>query len=47
MIDLRDAKRHSLVWRAVTTEDKDTGAKVAQHSADMVKKSMDKNPPHK
>lgn len=47
IIDLRDAKRHALVWRAVTTEDKDTGAKVAEHLADMVKKSIDKYPPHK
>ncbi|HME09855.1 MAG TPA: DUF4136 domain-containing protein [Bryobacteraceae bacterium] len=47
IIDLRDAKRRALVWRAIATEDKDSGAKVSEHLADMVKKAIEKYPPHK
>lgn len=47
IIDLRDAKRRELVWRAIVTEDKDTGAKVSEHLGDMVKKAIEKYPPHK
>jgi hypothetical protein len=47
IVDLRDAKRRSLVWRAITTEDKDSGAKVSDHLPDMVKKSIEKYPPKK
>jgi len=47
IIDLRDPKRKALVWRTITTEDKDTGAKVADHLPDMVKKAIEKYPPHK
>jgi len=47
IIDLRDAKRRELVWRAIVTEDKDNGGKVADHLGDMVKKAIEKYPPHK
>jgi hypothetical protein len=47
IIDLRDAKRRALVWRAIVTEDKDSGAKVSDHLGDMVKKGIEKYPPHK
>jgi hypothetical protein len=47
IVDLRDPKRRALVWRAIVTEDKDTGAKVSDHLGDMVKKAIEKYPPHK
>ena len=47
IVDLRDPRTRALVWRTITTEDKDTGAKVADHLPDMVKKAIEKYPPHK
>jgi Domain of unknown function (DUF4136) len=45
VIDLRDPSTKSLVWRAISREDKSDAAKVEGKLDDMVKKSFDKYPP--
>jgi hypothetical protein len=47
IIDLRDASRRELVWRAVAVEDKGDPSKIADRLDDMVRKSIDKYPPKK
>ena len=47
VIDLRDPMTRSLVWRAVTTEEKDDPTKIAGKLDDMVRKSIEKSPPKK
>jgi hypothetical protein len=47
VIDLRDTKTHSLVWRGIATEDKGDASKIEGKLNDMVKKSLEKYPPKK
>jgi hypothetical protein len=47
VLDLRDAKKHALVWRAIAVEDKDDPIKIQEHLDDMVRKSIEKYPPKK
>jgi len=45
VLDLRDPTTHSLVWRAISSEDKQDPNKIEGKLDDMVKKSFDKYPP--
>jgi len=45
VIDLRDASVHSLVWRAIASEEKSDAAKIESKLDKMVKKSFEKYPP--
>jgi hypothetical protein len=45
VIDLRDAHKHALVWRAIASQDKSDAAKIQTKLDDMVRKSIDKYPP--
>jgi hypothetical protein len=45
VIDLRDPKTMSLVWRAIAREDKSDALKIEGKLDDMVRKSIDKYPP--
>lgn len=45
VIDLRDPKTRSLVWRAIAREDKGDAAKIESKLDDMVKKAFEKYPP--
>lgn len=47
VIDLRDPQTHSLVWRAIASEEKNDPAKIAGKLDDMVRKSLEKYPPKK
>ena len=47
VLDLRDPKSRSLVWRAIASEEKTDPTKIAGKLDDMVKKSCDKYPPKK
>ncbi len=47
VIDLRDPTTHSLVWRAISTEDKSNAAKIEGKLDNMVKKAIQKYPPKK
>lgn len=47
LLDLRDAKKHELVWRAIAVEDDSDPLKIKDHLADMVRKSVEKYPPKK
>ncbi len=47
VLDLRDARKHALVWRAIAVEDKDDPIKIQEHLDDMVRKSIEKYPPRK
>ncbi len=47
VLNLRDAKKQSLVWRAVATEEKNDASQISSKLSDMVKKSIDKYPPKK
>lgn len=47
VIDLRDPKTRSLVWRTIASEDKSDPTKIAGKLGDMVKKSIEKYPPKK
>lgn len=47
VLDLRDAKKHTLVWRAIAVEDKADPLKVKDHIDDMVRKAAEKYPPKK
>ncbi|MEI9975117.1 MAG: DUF4136 domain-containing protein [Ignavibacteriota bacterium] len=45
VIDLRDPKTQSLVWRVIAQEEKSNASQVESKLDDMVKKSFDKYPP--
>jgi Domain of unknown function (DUF4136) len=45
VIDFRDPATHSLVWRAIATEEKRDAYKLEGKLDDMVRKSLDKYPP--
>ena len=45
VIDLRDPRTRSLVWRGISTEDKSDAAKIEGKLDNMVKKALDKYPP--
>jgi hypothetical protein len=45
VINLRDPKTQSLVWRAIAQEEKDNATQVEAKLDDMVKKSFEKYPP--
>jgi Domain of unknown function (DUF4136) len=47
VIDMRDPTTHSLVWRAIASEEKSDSSKIEGKLDDMVKKSMEKYPPKK
>jgi hypothetical protein len=47
ILDLRDAKKHVLVWRAITVVDDRDPLKIKDHLGDMVRKSAEKYPPKK
>ena len=47
VIDLRDPSTHSLVWRGISSEEKNDPSKIAGKLDDMVKKSIEKYPPKK
>lgn len=47
VIDLRDPSTHSLVWRAIASEEKSDPAKIQGKVDDMVKKAIEKYPPKK
>ena len=47
VIDLRDARKHALVWRAIAVEEQRDPLKVKDHLPDMVRKSIEKYPPKK
>jgi hypothetical protein len=45
VIDLRDPATHSLVWRAIASEEKRDPIKIEGKLGDMVQKSLKKYPP--
>jgi hypothetical protein len=45
VIDLRDPTTRSLVWRAISSEEKSDALKIEGKLDNMVKKSLDKYPP--
>jgi len=45
VIDLHDARTHSLVWRAIASQEKSDPSKIQGKLDDMVRKSLDKYPP--
>ncbi len=45
VIDLRDTSAHSLVWRGISSEEKEDPNKIEGKLDDMVKKSFEKYPP--
>lgn len=45
VIDLRDPSTHSLVWRAIASEEKSDATKIEGKLDDMVKKAFEKYPP--
>jgi hypothetical protein len=47
IFDLRDAKRHVLVWRAIAVSDESNAIKVKDKLDDMVRKAAEKYPPKK
>jgi hypothetical protein len=47
VMDLRDSKKHELVWRAIAIEDKTDPMKIQSSLEDMVRKSFEKYPPKK
>jgi hypothetical protein len=47
VIDLRDPSTHSLVWRAIASDEKSDATKIQGKLDDMVKKSFEKYPPKK
>lgn len=47
IIDLRDPRTRSLVWRGVATEEKPNPSKIAEKLDDMVRKLLAKYPPKK
>lgn len=47
VIDLRDPSTHSLVWRGISSEEKNDPSKIQGKLDDMVKKAIEKYPPKK
>ena len=47
VIDFRDPRTRSLVWRAISSEEKSDASKIEGKLDDMVKKSIEKYPPKK
>jgi hypothetical protein len=47
VIDLRDPTTRSLIWRAISAEEKSDASKIQGKLDDMVKKSINKYPPKK
>lgn len=47
ILDLRDAKKHTLVWRAISVVDEHDPLKIKDRIDDMVRKAADKYPPKK
>ncbi len=47
IFDLRDAKRHVLVWRAIAVADDANAMKIKDHLDAMVRKAAEKYPPKK
>jgi len=47
VIDLRDTKQKSLVWRAIAVEDKSDAPHIESKLDDMVKKAFERYPPKK
>ena len=47
VIDLRDPKQQSLVWRAIAVEDKSDAPHIESKIPDMVKKAFEQYPPKK
>jgi hypothetical protein len=47
VIDLRDPKTKSLVWRGIASEEKSDASKIEGKLDDMVKKAVEKYPPKK
>jgi uncharacterized protein DUF4136 len=47
VLDLRDPRTRSLVWRAIVTEEKRDANQLAGKLDDMVRKALDKYPPKK
>ena len=47
VIDLRDTSTHSLVWRGISSQEKNDPRKIQGKLDDMVKKSIEKYPPKK
>jgi hypothetical protein len=47
IFDLRDAKRHVLVWRAIAVSDESNAMKIKDRLDDMVRKAAQKYPPKK
>jgi len=47
VLDLRDAKKHTLVWRAIARDEQSDPVKIKDHLGDMVRKATDKYPPKK
>jgi hypothetical protein len=45
VIDLRDTSKRSLVWRAVSVEEKSDAMKLAGRLEEMIRKSIEKYPP--
>ncbi len=45
VLNLRNARKHELVWRSIAVEDKNDPIKIQEHLDDMVRKSVDKYPP--
>jgi hypothetical protein len=45
VLNLRDARKHELVWRSIAVEDKNDPIKIQEHLDDMVRKSVGKYPP--
>ena len=45
VLNLRDARRHVLVWRSIAVEDKNDAAKIRASLDAMVRKSFEKYPP--
>ena len=45
VIDLRDPKTRSLVWRGIASEEKSDGTKIEGKLDDMVRKAIEKYPP--
>ena len=46
-VDLRNASKKELVFRAVAVEEKESPAKLAERADEMVKKAIEKYPPKK
>jgi hypothetical protein len=47
VLDLRDARKHVLVWRAISVEDNADPMKIKDHLGDMIRKAAEKYPPKK